>query len=139
MLTTIKAYIIPVTIPLLVVIFSQSVKLLIDAIKNKHFSWKNLFTTGGFPSVHSGMTSSVTTLVALHEGLSSILFAVSFVFMFLISFDAMNLRYEAGKHAHYLNSLRHDLTSVLGEENKTSRLKERIGHTPWEVFGGVII
>lgn len=85
----------PVFIPIFVIVVIQFTKLMIDRVKNKRFDWKDLFTTGGFPSVHSGMTSSLVTLVYLDQGLNSVMFAMAFVFMFLISYDAMNLRYEA--------------------------------------------
>ena len=115
----------PVFIPLIVIIIIQCIKLMIEWVRNKHFDWGNLFSTGGFPSVHSGMTSSLVTLVYFYQGLDSILFAVVFVFMFLISYDAMNLRYETGKHASYINALRLQLESVLQKQSK-STLKERI-------------
>jgi hypothetical protein len=115
----------PVFIPLLVIIIIQFTKLMIERVQRKHFDWNNLFTTGGFPSVHSGMTSSLLTLVYLDQGLNSVMFAMAFVFMFLISYDAMNLRFETGKHAHYINNLRNQLDSVLQKQVK-SKLKERI-------------
>ncbi|MBU1757739.1 hypothetical protein KKG31_00900 [Patescibacteria group bacterium] len=34
-------------------------------------------------------------MVYMDQGIDSVLFTVAFVFMFLISYDAMNLRYEA--------------------------------------------
>ena len=112
---------------------------MIDWIQNKHFVWKNIFTTGWFPSVHSAMTSSLVTLVYLDQGISSVLFTVAFVFMFLISYDAMNLRFEAGKHAHYINTLKHDVESVLQRKESEILLKERMWHTPFEVIWGIIL
>jgi acid phosphatase family membrane protein YuiD len=49
----------------------------------------------------------------------------------------MNLRYEAGQHAQYINSMRFELQNVL--QKKEWPLKERIGHTPWEVVWGIIV
>lgn len=133
----------PVFMPLLVIIVIQFVKLMIDWVKHKRFDWNNLFTTGGFPSVHSGMTSSLTTLIYLEQGADSVLFAMAVVFMFLISYDAMNLRYEAWKHAHYINALKHDIEGVLQRQASPMRLKERMWHTPveviwWLVFGCIL-
>lgn len=128
----------PVFVPILVILIIQFLKLMIDWVKNKTFDWYNITTTWGFPSVHSGMTSSLVTLVYLNQGLASVSFAMAFVFMFLISYDAMNLRYETGKHAHYINSLRHQLEGVLQKQNK-SFLKERIGHTRWEVVWWLLL
>ena len=129
----------PVFIPVLVILVIQFVKLMIDWVTNKRFEWNNLFTTGWFPSVHSGMTSSLVTLVYLDQGVGSIMFAMAFVFMFLISYDAMNLRFEAGKHAHYINNLKHDIESVLQRQESKMRLKERMGHTPVEVIGWLLV
>jgi acid phosphatase family membrane protein YuiD len=49
-------------------------------------------------------------LIALLEyGFDSTIFAIAFAFSILFAYDAMNLRYEAGQHAHYINDLRVDL------------------------------
>ncbi len=128
----------PVFVPIIVICIVQFVKLMIDWIKNKVFDRENIFTTWGFPSVHSAMTSSLLTLVYLDQWVWSIAFAMAFVFMFLISYDAMNLRYETGKHAHYINSLRHQLEWILQKQNKSS-LKERIWHTFFEVAGWLVL
>gem|GEM_PF-5201151 len=42
-----------VFVPFVVAIFIQTTKLFIDSFKNKTFFLKNIFTSGGFPSVHS--------------------------------------------------------------------------------------
>ena len=47
----------------------------------------------------------------------------------------MNLRYQTGKHAEYLNAIRRDLQeNFLMVEQRRSKLKERLGHTPIEVM-----
>lgn len=134
----IRQYVYPVFIPIVVLFFIQGIKLFIDVMKTKKFDWHNLFTTWWFPSVHSGVSSSLATMVGLMEWLDSIAFMISFVFLFLISFDAMNLRYETGRHAHYLNSMRSELKNIL-QQNDNYILKERIGHTPVEVVWWLII
>lgn len=48
-------------------------------------------------------------LALLETGFDSVLFAVAVAFSILFAYDAMNLRYEAGQHAHYINDLRIDL------------------------------
>ncbi|NOZ43910.1 MAG: divergent PAP2 family protein [bacterium] len=67
------------------------------------------------------------------------MFAVVLVFSFLFIYDAMNLRYEAGKHARYLNSLRVELQDMLQKEKVHKYLKERLGHTPLEVIAGIFL
>ncbi|MFA7717479.1 MAG: divergent PAP2 family protein [Candidatus Absconditabacterales bacterium] len=126
----------PILIVAIVGVIIQVVKVVIDLIRYKRFYMGHIFSSGGFPSFHSGLASSVTMLVMLDQGLGSVRFAVAFAFSLLFAYDAMNLRYEAGQHAQYINSMRFELQNVL--QKKEGPLKERIGHTPWEVLGGII-
>lgn len=64
-------------------------------------------------------------LVLLHYGFDSVLFAVAFAFSVLFAYDAMNLRYQTGQHAHYINDLRSELESIL-QKKKKGVLKERL-------------
>ncbi len=77
-------------------------------------------------------------LVWLHYGFDSVLFAVAFAFSVLFAYDAMNLRYQTGKHAQHINNLRKELENIL-KKNHLEPLKERIGHTRREVLGGIIV
>lgn len=129
----------PFLVPFIVAICIQFIKVIIDIFKYKKFRLRQLFSAGGFPSVHSGISASVVTLVYILLGPNSPVFAVVLVFSFLFVYDAMNLRYEAGKHARYLNSLRTELKDVLDKEKVHKYLKERLGHTPLEVIAGIII
>jgi acid phosphatase family membrane protein YuiD len=57
----------------------------------------------------------------------------------LFAYDAMNLRYQTWKHAEYLNAIRRDLQeNFLMSEQRKSKLKERLWHTPMEVMWGFI-
>ncbi len=127
----------PVYIVVLVGVIVQLIKVTIDIIRYKRFYIGHLFSSGWFPSFHSWLASSVTMLVWLHEWFTSVGFAVAFAFSVLFAYDAMNLRYEAGQHAHYINNLRFELQGVL--QKKDLPLKERIWHTPREVAGWIIV
>jgi acid phosphatase family membrane protein YuiD len=65
-------------------------------------------------------------------------FWIAFGFSFLFRYDAMNIRFEAWKHAHYINSIRTELQSVLDFWSSFSSLKERLWHTPKEVIAWII-
>jgi acid phosphatase family membrane protein YuiD len=66
------------------------------------------------------------------------MFAIALVLALIVMYDAMNLRAEAGKHADLLNELL--LLSVIKEAYKErEKLKELLGHTPFEVMAGAII
>jgi hypothetical protein len=126
----------PILIIIIVGCAIQFTKVIIDLIRYKRFFAGHILASGGFPSFHSGLASSVTMLVWLQQGIGSVTFAVTFAFALLFAYDAMNLRYEAGQHAQYINNLRSELQNVLTK--KELALKERIGHTPFEVAGGII-
>ena len=127
----------PIYIVLLVGVIVQLTKVVIDIVRYKRFYIGHIFSSWGFPSFHSGLASSVTMIVRLHEGFGSLSFALAFAFSVLFAYDAMNLRFEAGQHAHYINDLRFELQGVL--QKKEWPLKERIWHTPREVAWWIIV
>jgi acid phosphatase family membrane protein YuiD len=128
--------------PLLILIFvwfvTQLIKITIDSIKQKKFCISNFFSSGWFPSFHSSIVSSIAIMVLIEFGFDSIYFALACAFAWLVVYDAMNLRFESGKQAEYINEIRLNITSVLTMTQKES-LKERLWHTPFEVFAGIIL
>ena len=113
---------------------------MIDSLVQKSFSFSQFFSSWGFPSSHTGIASSLTMIVLLEQGIYSIDFAIAFCFSLIVAYDAMNVRYQSGQHARYLNELRKSLQgALLGEDDKKATLKERFGHTPLEVLGWMLI
>ncbi len=119
---------IPVLVPIATVIVTEFLKLIITLVKNGKIGLKDLFATGGIPSGHSAFVSSLATMILIIKGFDSTEFAIALVFGFLVVFDAIKLRAEAGKHAVVLNQL-------LGEQCLT----ERLGHTIFEVLTGIFL
>jgi hypothetical protein len=101
------------------------------------------FTSGGMPSSHSSFVSALAITVGLKHGFSSDLFAIVTVFALIVTYDASGVRRAVGQQANVLNNL------IKHLENKSSvkerqllikeDLKELIGHTPFEVFAGVLL
>lgn len=118
-----------VIIPLFGVIISQVIKFVIESIKYKKILVNRLLNgSGGLPSSHATLASSLTSLIYLDYGYSEY-FAISLIFSLVILYDAVGVRYEVGKHARVLNEL-----------NSSSKpLKELIGHTLFEVLCGIIL
>lgn len=85
---------------------------------------------GGMPSNHSAIVSSMAALTALREGLDSAAFGVALTLAFIVMLDAASLRRQVGRHAQALNELRPE---------KKARLRERMGHTPFEIAGGIAV
>lgn len=129
----------PIFIVAIVGAIIQLTKVIIDSVVQKQFTLQEVFSSGGFPSFHSGIASSVTMIALLHDGIYSITFAIAVTFSLLFAYDAMNIRFQTGKHAEYLNDLRKDLQdNLLMKEKRKTKLKERLGHTPVEVLGGIV-
>ncbi len=117
------------TIPILSALISQIAKLSCDGIRG-NLSVKHILSDySGMPSSHSTFVSSLTTLIALTEGISSPLFGVSFVFSAIVIRDAIGFRRALGAHAQRLNML----------QPKQQPLSTRIGHSPSEVLVGIIL
>ncbi len=99
-----------------------------------------LMSTGGMPSSHTSLVTTLTVTLGLIYGFSSVEFAMSFVFSAVIIHDAMGIRYEAGKHASVLNQIAEDLEYIMKrEENSDKKFKELLGHKPIEVFIGFLL
>ena len=132
----------PIFILIVVWLTIQILKVIIDSIKIKEFSFTSIFAAWGFPSFHSGLATSVTTMVRLSEWFNSMLFAVCFAFSLLVAYDAMNVRFESWKQAKCINEIRSSLSAaLLWGLNRDERLplKERLWHTPIEVAWWIII
>ncbi len=118
--------------------WAQVLKLFTFAFVDKRFNFKIFTTTGGMPSAHSAGVMAVSTTVGLIDGFTSVVFAVSFAFAMVTMYDAAGLRRAAGKTAACLNRMmddfyKHDVQAIGG------KLKELLGHTPFEVFVGAAL
>jgi len=118
-----------ILIPAIAFIMSACVKGILSWIVSKKFSLKDALSSGGMPSVHSAVVTSLTTAVALKHGIYSDLFAISLGFTVIIIYDAINIRYEAGLHAVAINQLK----------NSGEKFKESLGHLPSEAFAGSML
>lgn len=118
--------------------WAQVLKLFTFAFVDKRFNFKIFTTTGGMPSAHSAGVVAVTTAVGLLEGFTSVVFAVSCAFAMITMYDAAGLRRAAGKTAACLNRMMEDFynndVQAIG-----GKLKELLGHTPFEVFVGAAL
>lgn len=122
-------------VPFISLIICQILKTIIETIEDKNFDIRRLFNgSGGIPSSHTTFSISLTTIIALTEGISSPLFAIALVFSFVIAYDAMGVRHESEKQARVLNIL---TKKVQDKSLKEIILKEDIGHSFIEVVAGV--
>jgi uncharacterized protein len=116
---------------------AQAIKMIFFYVHRKQFNLSYLFSTGGMPSSHSSMAGSLVTSVALSSGVHTPLFGVTVAFALVVMFDAQSVRRAAGMQAKILNQ-------VIDEVFKSHRFPEKklvelLGHTPLEVFLGMLI
>ncbi|TCK98355.1 hypothetical protein EDC19_0775 [Natranaerovirga hydrolytica] len=116
---------------------AQLLKLIITLIKEKELDFTKMIASGGMPSAHTATVTALAVSVGELNGYESPLFGISLVFALIVMYDASGVRRAAGKQAQVLNKL----VEQLGNKDFKieGRLKELIGHTPIEVFGGAIL
>jgi len=95
--------------------------------------WHQLFTSGGMPSSHAATTLSVTTMIALRDGISSGLFGLAAVLVLIVCYDAVKVRRSSGEQGEAIKQL-------IKETGSTVRIPRAAkGHTPVEVAVGVLL
>jgi acid phosphatase family membrane protein YuiD len=115
---------------------AQMLKVVIELARTRRLNLLRFFDNGGMPSSHTALVTALTIGVGRDAGVGSPLFAVTLLFSLYFVFEAAGLRMEVGNQARTLNELVDELrhTHHLDRE----RLKELVGHTWGEVFGGFL-
>ncbi|MBK5253849.1 MAG: divergent PAP2 family protein [Peptostreptococcaceae bacterium] len=119
---------------------AQLIKTIIHLIISGKFVMERLVGSGGMPSAHSATVCALTTASFIEYGADSFQFALALIFAFVVMYDAIGVRREAGNHAEMLNGLM-EMFARLEDKNicPEDKLKEFIGHTPIQVFVGAIL
>lgn len=103
----------------------------------RKFNFRLLVQTGGMPSSHSSSMCSMATSTGLISGFKSVDFAIALGVALIVMYDAAGLRQAAGKMAMTLNRITEDFYKHH-PEHIPDRLRELLGHTPYEVFIGAL-
>lgn len=117
--------------PFLAWLVAGCLKFLINSIKAKQLAF-GLIGYGGMPSNHSAIVSSMVALIGFKEGVSVPAFGVALTLAFIVMLDANSLRRAVGKHAVAINKL-------AKNDPEYQLLRERMGHTKFEILGGVVV
>lgn len=126
----------PGVLALLSGLAAQVCKVLLALILHRRWQPSLLFSNGGMPSSHSATVMTLTLAVGWREGFASSLFSLVLVFGIYVVMEATGLRQEIGQQAQLLNELMD--RALHGERVSRGRLRELVGHTWQEVFGGLI-
>ena len=119
-------------------LIAQASKLVVELVKNRKLNIRALVTTGGMPSAHSALVTSLATGVGQTAGWGSPEFAIATIFAVIVMYDAAGVRQAAGKQARIVNQIIDELFSDKHEFNQ-DRLKELLGHTPFQVIVGSLL
>ncbi|VEP17844.1 Uncharacterized membrane protein YuiD [Hyella patelloides LEGE 07179] len=125
-------------VSLLACFAAQGLKLIIEIIRDRKFNFRYLVTTGGMPSAHSALVGALATGIGLSMGWSSPDFALACLFAVIVMYDAAGVRQAAGKQAKLLNQITEELFQE-GHNFNEEKLKELLGHTPFQVLVGLIL
>lgn len=115
---------------------AQLLKVIFVLISTKSLDISRFVGSGGMPSSHSSLVTSMTTAIGMTEGFGSSIFALAFGVSCIIMYDAAGVRYAVGTQAKILNQIISDIQEHKFREEK---LKELIGHTPIEVIAGGVL
>ncbi|MBW4540272.1 MAG: divergent PAP2 family protein [Myxacorys chilensis ATA2-1-KO14] len=125
-------------IALVACLSTQAAKLIVELVRHRKINFRVLVETGGMPSSHSALVTALATGVGLTDGWGSTEFAIATILAFVVMYDAAGVRQAAGKQARILNQIIDEF--FQGEHQFTEdRLKELLGHTPFQVIVGSLL
>ncbi|MBR1618248.1 divergent PAP2 family protein [bacterium] len=127
------------TAGLIAAVIAQSIKVIAYLYTHKKINFQLFTSTGGMPSSHTSGVIALATSVALIDGIDSTSFAVALGLSLIVMQDASGIRRAAGKTAATLNRLVYEWSEKHHETKPYEALKELLGHTPLEVFCGMIL
>ena len=116
---------------------AQALKVPTGFLLHRRWNWALAFSAGGMPSSHSSLVTATTFAIGLFSGFNTPAFAISFAMSMVVVYDAAGIRRQAGIHAQRLNILISEFFS--GQPISEEQLKEVLGHTPRQVFAGVLL
>ena len=119
-------------------LLAQGLKVAIELLRHGKVTVRFFFSTGGMPSAHSALVGALATGVGQMVGWSSPEFAIACLFAVIVMYDAAGVRQAAGKQARILNQIVDEFFQE-GKQFNEERLKELLGHTPFQVCVGLIL
>lgn len=133
----------PITAAILANLLAQILKPYFLYRKTKSFDIHQTIASGGFPSSHSATVTALSTAIALQQGLQSTYFAISLIFSIIVIYDAVNVRYYAGKNIQLTKQLIADIEKINHTKFDNpiyhEKIKAVLGHKIVEAIGGITL
>lgn len=125
-----------ITVPVFAWFLAQLLKVINVLLTSKKIDFTRFIGSGGMPSSHSAFIVSLATVVGKINGLDSTEFGIAFAVSLIVMYDAAGIRRAAGKQAKVLNQLVYSHNDKVYFDEK---LKELLGHSPFEVVMGALL
>lgn len=124
-------------------ILAQVLKPFVLYARTKKFDIHQCIACGGFPSSHTSTVTALTIAVAMLEGVESTAFSITAIFSLIVIYDAVNVRYYAGKNIQLTKQLISDLEEMsklkFNDPIYFEKMKSVLGHRYIEAVGGVVL
>ena len=128
-----------IVVPIATWAVAQVAKFAIAAIKGR-IDFRYLYASGGMPSVHAAVVSSLAVTSFLVDGPGSAVFGVVLILALIVMYDSFGVRRSTGELAVAMNLLLDNLdrNRFKLDGPPPQRLREILGHQPREVGAGAI-
>jgi acid phosphatase family membrane protein YuiD len=115
----------------------QCIKVCIYSIVDRRLNLGKFVQFDGMPNLHSAVFSSLSTVIGVTYGFSSIIFSLVTAYSLIIIHDTMRLKGEKGKQVFVVNSI---LTSIdeYGGINNNNLLRV-LSFRPLDVLCGAVL
>lgn len=119
---------------------AQVIKTIIHFILSKEFVMERMVGSGGMPSSHSSTVTALAVATYMEFGAASFEFAIAAILAIIVMYDARGVRRETGIQAKLLNDIIKIFEDMGRKEvSAYDRLKEFVGHTPFQVIMGALL
>lgn len=113
---------------------AQAIKIVLS-FKQDGVTWQDLITSGGMPSSHVALVTSVALIIGLNEGFSSPIFGVILTVWGVVVYDSIGVRRATGENTQVIRQISDKLK--LGDQRTAFYLA--LGHTPYQALGGLVL
>ena len=133
----------PLIAALLANVAAQVLKLFNFYFRSGRWDLHQVISCGGFPSSHSSTVTALSLSIGLQEGFTSPFFAITCIFAFIVIYDAVNVRYYAGKNIQLTKQLISDIEEMqkvnFSDPIYHEKIKDVLGHKFVEAIGGILL
>lgn len=120
-----------VATPFIAWLVGGGLKFLFNSLRSKGLAF-NEIGYGSFPSNHMGIITSAVSFAYFKLDEFNVAVTIGVAIAFIVALDAMTLRRKVGELNKHINQINRDKPDF-------KPLRERMGHTPVEIFGGIIV